>query len=107
MYDKTITFDTFVRWLGYGILVLGIVFLINYLGSVLLPFAVAWLIAYLLYPVVKFVQYKLHVPSRVLSIVVTLIIVIGVMTGIGWLIIPPMLEQFQKLGNALFLMFLE
>ena len=50
MYDKTITFDTFVRWLGYGILVLGIVFLINYLGSVLLPFAVAWLIAYLLYP---------------------------------------------------------
>ena len=43
MYDKTITFDTFVRWLGYGILVLGIVFLINYLGSVLLPFAVAWL----------------------------------------------------------------
>jgi len=99
MYDKTITFDTFVRWLGYGILVLGIVFLINYLGSVLLPFAVAWLIAYLLYPVVKFVQYKLHVPSRVLSIVVTLIIVIGVMTGIGWLIIPPMLEQFQKLGD--------
>ena len=76
MYDKPITFDTFVRWLGYGLLAIAIVCLLNYLVSVLLPFAAAWFIAYLLYPVVKFVQYKLHVPGRVLSIVVTLILVI-------------------------------
>jgi predicted PurR-regulated permease PerM len=99
MYDKPITFDTFVRWLGYGLLAIAIICLLNYLGSVLLPFAAAWFIAYLLYPVVKFVQYKLHVPGRVLSIVVTLIIVIAILCGIGWLIIPPMIEQFQKLGD--------
>jgi predicted PurR-regulated permease PerM len=99
MYDKPITFDTFVRWLGYGLLAIAIVCLLNYLGSVLLPFAAAWFIAYLLYPVVKFVQYKLHVPGRVLSIVVTLILVIAILCGIGWLIIPPMIEQFQKLGD--------
>jgi predicted PurR-regulated permease PerM len=99
MYDKPITFDKFVRWLGYGLLVLGVIVLINYLGSVLLPFAVAWLLAYLLYPCVKFVQYKLHVPSRVLSIVVTLVVVIAVLSGVAWLIIPPMIEQFQRLGE--------
>lgn len=99
MYDKPITFDKFVRWIGYSILAIAVICLINYLGSVLLPFAAAWLIAYLLYPVVKFVQYKLHVRSRVLSIIITLIVVAAVITGIGWLIIPPMIEQFQKLGG--------
>ena len=87
MYDKPITFDKFVRWMGYGLLILAIIILVNYLGSVLLPFAAAWLLAYLLYPMVKFVQYKLHVPGRVLSIVVTLIVVIAILTGIAWLII--------------------
>ena len=99
MYEKPITFDKFVRWLGYGLLVLIIIALINYLGSVLLPFAAAWLLAYLLYPMVKFVQYKLHVPGRVLSIVVTLIVVIAILTGIAWLIIPPMIEQFERLSE--------
>ena len=99
MYEKPITFDKFVRWLGYGLLVLIIIALINYLGSVLFPFTAAWLLAYLLYPMVKFVQYKLHVPGRVLSIVVTLIVVIAILTGIAWLIIPPMIEQFERLSE--------
>lgn len=99
MYDKPITFDKFVRWLGYGLLTIAVIYLINYLGSVLLPFAAAWLLAYLLYPMVKFVQYKLHVPGRVLSILVTLIVVIGVLTGVAWLIIPSVIEQFQRLSE--------
>ena len=98
-YSKTITFDTFVRWLGYGLLVIGIFLLLNYLSSVLLPFAVGWLLAYLLYPIVKFVQFKLHVPGRVLSIIVTLVGFIALVAGTLWLIIPPMIEQFTKLGQ--------
>ena len=65
----------------------------------LLPFAVAWLLAYLLYPIVKFVQYRLHVRNRVLSIIITLVGVIALLFGISYLIIPPMIEQFQRLGN--------
>lgn len=99
IYDKPITFDKFVRWLSYGLLALAVIALINYLGSVLLPFAVAWLFAYLLYPMVRFVQYKLHVPGRVLSIIVSLVVVIAILTGVAWLIIPPMIEQFEKLGE--------
>ena len=50
---------------------------------------------------VRFVQFRLHVPGRVLSIIVTLTIVIAVIIGVVWLIIPPMLEQFQKLGELI------
>ena len=98
-YDKEITFDKFVRWLGYGLLVVGVFLLLSYLSKVLLPFAVGWLIAYLLFPVVKFVQYRLHVGSRVLSIIITLIVVSAVMGFVLWLIIPPMVDQFAKLGH--------
>ena len=98
-YDKEITFDKFVRWLGYGLLVVGIFLLLSYLSRVLLPFAVGWLMAYLLFPIVKFVQYKVRVGSRVLSIIITLVVVASVMSFVLWLIIPPMIDQFAKLGH--------
>jgi len=99
MKEKTITLDQLARWVGAGLLVLGIMLLVKYLSSVLLPFFIAWFFAYLLYPMVTFVQYKLHVKSRALSIVVTLIVVIAVLAGVVYLIIPPMIEQFEKLGS--------
>ena len=99
MKEKTITLDQLVRWVGAGLLVIAILGLINYLSSVLLPFVIAWFFAYLLYPMVKFVQYKMHVKNRALSIIITLIVVIAVVAGIVYLIIPPMIEQFEKLGG--------
>ena len=97
--QKEITFDRFIRWTGIGLLVLALLLLLTYLRSVLLRFFIAWFMAYLLYPIVKFVQYKMHVPTRALSIIVTLIFVIAVVGGVVYLIIPPMIEQFQKLGE--------
>ncbi|MGN0220910.1 MAG: AI-2E family transporter [Prevotella sp.] len=101
MTEKTITFDRFVRWLLGGLLVLGIVFVLHYLSSVLLPFFAAWLLAYLLYPIVCFVQYKLHVPGRALSIILSLLFVMAVIGGIIYMIVPPMIEQFEKLGDLI------
>ncbi|MCR5643294.1 MAG: AI-2E family transporter [Prevotella sp.] len=99
MLEKTITFDRFVRLMMGGLLLVAILLLINYLSNVLLPFVVAWLFAYLLYPTVKFVQYKMRVRNRVLSIIITLLAVLIVVSGVVLLIIPPMIEQFQKLGE--------
>lgn len=94
---KVITFDRFVRIAGIGLLIAAIFCLINYLSSVLIPFFVAWLLAYLLYPIVKFVENKLHVRIRALSIIITMIFVVSVVSLIVYLIIPPMIDQFQKL----------
>lgn len=99
MLEKEITFDRFVRILGIVLLVGGVLYTMNFLSSVLLPFFVAWLLAYLMYPIVKFVQYKLHVPTRALSIIVALVFVLAVFGGVFYLIIPPMIDQFEKLGD--------
>ena len=98
MREKTLTLDRLVRWVGAGLLILAILLLVNYLSSVLLPFFIAWFFAYLLYPMVKFVERRLHLP-RALSILLALIIVIAVVGGIVYLLIPPMIEQFEKLGQ--------
>lgn len=100
MLEKEITFDRFIRMMGVVLLTGGVLYMLNYLSDVLLPFFIAWLLAYLLYPMVKFVQYKLHVPTRALSIIVTLVFVLSIIGGVFYLIIPPMLEQFEKLGDV-------
>lgn len=98
---KEITFDKFVRWAGIIILILGILYVTNYLSSVLLPFFIAWFFAYLLYPVVMFIENKMHVRIRALSIIIAMLTMIAVIGGVIWLIIPPMIDQFDKLSDVL------
>ena len=93
---QTITFDKFIRWTLIALAILAVGFIINTLSEVLLPFFIAWLLAYLLYPIVKFVQYKLHVPGRALSIIVTLFFVVAIFAAIFYFIVPPMIDQVDK-----------
>ena len=99
--QEKITFDKFIRWALVAAAILCVFFIGKALSSVLLPFFIAWLLAYLLYPIVKFVQYKLHVPTRALSIIVTLFFVVVVVAGVLYFIIPPMIDQFDKLSDVL------
>ena len=99
--SKEITFDKFIRWAGIALIVFGVLYITNYLSSVLLPFFIAWFFAYLLYPVVKFIENKLHIKVRALSIIIAMLLAIGVIGGVIWLIIPPMIDQFDKLGDVL------
>lgn len=98
---KEITFDKFIRWTGIVLIIGAVLFVTNYLGSVLLPFFIAWFFAYLLYPIVKFIENKLHVKVRALSIIIAMLLAIGVIGGVIWMIIPPMIDQFDKLGDVL------
>jgi predicted PurR-regulated permease PerM len=98
MLEGKITFDRMARWVIITVIVLGIILLIKRLSSVLLPFFIGWFLAYLLYPVVKFVQYKMHVPTRILSILVAFIFVALIVALVFYFIIPPMIEQFERLG---------
>ena len=99
MKTKTITFDRFVRMLGAIILLIGAYILIYQLRGVLTPFLVAWLTAYLLHPIVCFFQYKCRLKSRLLSIVVTLILLAGVIVGGLMLIIPPITDEMMHLKD--------
>lgn len=99
MFKHEITFDRFIRWMIIALIVLAVYFTVNYLSAVLLPFFIAWFLAYLMFPIVQFIENRLHIRVRALSIVLTLIVVIGVLTGIVMLTVPPMINQFDKLGS--------
>lgn len=101
MLEEKITFDKFVRGMLITIMVVAVLYIVNYLSGALLPFIIAWLFAYLLYPLVKFIQYKMKVKVRALAIIIALLLVIAVIGAMIYFIIPPMIEQFQKLYDVL------
>lgn len=95
--NKEITFDRFIR----GLIAIGgciiAYLLINRLSGALLPFLIAWLFCYLVYPIVKFFQYKLKFKSRVLSIFTVLLLFVALIVGICYAVIPPIVEEFVML----------
>ena len=97
---QQITFDRFVRILGALLITAVIYFLLRRLSSVLTPFLVAWVVAYLLYPIVCFFQYKCRLRSRVLSIIATLLAVLAVLLLTAWLVVPPVMEECRKLSDV-------
>ena len=95
MLNQKITFDRVIRWIVIGGIIVLSLFILNYLSAVLLPFFIAWVMAYLMYPVVIFFEKRLHVKVRAVSIILALLTVIAVLSGVIYLIIPPMIEQFS------------
>lgn len=88
MLNKEINFDRFVRGLIFVLILGAVIALIGYLSSVLLPFVIAMIMAYLLFPVVNFIQHKCYVRNRALSVIITLLLIIGVVTGLAMLAVP-------------------
>jgi predicted PurR-regulated permease PerM len=101
MEPKKITFDSFIRSIMAVIIVVGIVMLLNRLSGVLLPFFLAWLISYLLFPLVKFFQYRCHLKYRILGIIAAFIVVGSILTGLFLLMIPPIVEEAARVKDLL------
>lgn len=101
MEKKKITFDSFIRSAIWCILIVGALMLAERLSGVLLPFFIAWLIAYMIYPLVKLFQHKLRFKSRMLSILCAFLSIAAVGIGVFFLLIPPMLAEFGKVNDLL------
>ncbi len=99
--QKKITFDNFIRGVLSGTVIIAILYLLNRLSGVLLPFFIAWLIAYLTYPMVIFYQNRLRLRSRVLSILAVMLTLV-VLGGIAFsFFVPPMIEECAKLKELI------
>ena len=96
MFDRPFTFDRVVRIVFSIAIVGGIIFLIALLRNALLPFLIAWLLAYMMQPFVKFFQYKLKFRSRILSIVAVIISTILVCTMLYFLVIPSVTQEVNR-----------
>ena len=101
MLRQQITFDTFVRGLLGVIVVVGIIMLLNRLSGVLTPFFLAWLLAYIMFPMVRFFQYRCRMKYRILGILCTFIVVGALLTGLFFLVVPPMIDESIHVKNLL------
>ncbi len=101
MTNTPITFDRLIRVITVALVFAAAIALIGHLSSVLLPFFVAFGIAYLLYPLVLFFQRKVKLKSRVLSIVLALFVVIAIVGLFFALIVPQFVEQTEKLHTLI------
>lgn len=101
MERKKITFDSFIRGVILGAIIIGILMLLKRLSSVLLPFFIAWLIAYLIYPLVTFFQYKLKFKNRIISIFCALFTLLVIGATAFYLLIPPMIQECSRVQDLL------
>ena len=96
-----IDFDRFVRGLLFLAVITVLVLGLRWLSPVLIPFFAAWAIAWILAPVVNFFQNTCRLRSRVLSVLITLALLIGLASAVAWLIIPPLIDGVTQIKEAL------
>ena len=100
-FMKVITFDRFARSLFTIAIFVLLYLLINKLSKVLTPFFVAWLVAYLLYPIVCFFQYRCKLKYRLAAISVTLILLVGLLYLAGVLIVPSFINEYKQMEGII------
>ena len=101
MERKKITFDSFIRGIIICGIIIAVLMLLKRLSGVLLPFFVAWLAAYMIYPLVTFFQHRLKLRNRILSIFFALLLLAAVGTAAFYLLVPPMLQEFSRVKDLL------
>lgn len=101
LFSETITFDRFVRGLLILFGAVAVYYLLKALSSVLWPFFLAWLLAYLLYPMITFLETKCRLRYRLLSIAVALTLLCSVIYLLLIFTVPPAIRQIVRLSDDL------
>ena len=97
--DKPYTLDSVVRMILAAGVFIGVVWLLGFLSSVLVPFVAALLLAYLLNPVASLLEK--HVKSRAVAVALTLAGVAAVVTGVVLIVVPLVAAEFSHMGQVL------
>ena len=96
-YQKPFTFDRVVRLIITLAVITAAILLINRLKGVLLPFLVAWLIAYMINPLVEWNARIMRLRKRIVAILLSLLEITVCLTLIGILIIPMIINETRHL----------
>ena len=93
--SRPYTFDRVVRIIISAAVIVGAIWLINLLSSVLLPFLVAWLIAYLLEPFVQYNSRILRVKHRAIPVFITLLELCLLLICAGMFLLPYIIDELH------------
>ena len=95
-FRREFTFDRIARMLVLSVLILLIYVAVQAIWSVILPFLLAGIFAYVMMPLVRFFQYTLRLRSRGLSVILTLLLLgAGVYLAVIF-IIPSINAEIEK-----------
>ncbi len=102
--DSPFTFDRVVRIAIAVAVIWLLISLVAYLSDVLIPFAVALLLAYLINPLTSWLQRILPVKARIVSVLLSLTIILGALVLFLSILIPMVaseITQMQKLLSGM------
>jgi predicted PurR-regulated permease PerM len=92
------TFDRVVRMLISLALFLSAIWLVDVLRNVLLPFSVAWLLAYMLEPFVQYNKRILRMRRRWLPVFMTLFEVGLTLAAVGVFVMPSLIDEMHQVA---------
>ena len=95
--------DRIMRFILFAGFMTLLILLLNYLSSALAPFGVAFIVAYILNPIVDFLTRKMK--YRILAVLTVLFSALGFLTLALWLFIPRITKEVQMLGTLLVKLF--
>ena len=95
-FRREFTFDRIARMLVLSVLILLIYVAVQEIWSVILPFLLAGIFAYVMMPLVRFFQYTLRLRSRGLSVILTLLLLGAVVYLAVIFIIPSINAEIEK-----------
>lgn len=95
-FRREFTFDRIARMLVLSVLILLIYVAVQAIWSIILPFLLAGIFAYVMMPLVRFFQYTLRLRSRGLSVILTLLLLGAVVYLAVIFIIPSINVEIEK-----------
>ena len=99
--SKPYTFDRVVRLLMTLAIIAFLIWLVDLLKDVLLPFCVACLIAYLFEPFVQYNRSLLHLKGRIVAIFVTLFEAIMLFGALCYFFVPSVIDEMHQMAALL------
>ncbi|MGG3852927.1 sporulation integral membrane protein YtvI [Caldifermentibacillus hisashii] len=89
-----------IRFLLILAAIIAFILAIYFLSSLTYPFIIAWGIAFMMNPLVNFLQVKGRIP-RAISVLIVLILIFGVLAGLLTLLITQLISGTEYLSNTL------
>lgn len=94
--NRPYTFDRVTRLVIGAVIAVILIYLVIFVKGALIPFFIAWFLAYLINPIVLYTKKILHLKSKLLAIGIVLTIIGAIISLFLWAFVPRIIEESQK-----------
>lgn len=98
--QRPFTLDRIVRILISLAIIVALFLFIGSVSGVLVPFFIAWLLAYLINPLIITTQRRLKIKNKTITILAVLLVILSIIIGAFWILIPSITKEFASLHVA-------